>query len=546
MIRVRIRNVTVNDGAVVNFPESGVICIVGGNNVGKSQFLRELKQQITDPREESRLITTKVEIRKPNIDENVAQDFLQDFPHIQTPPGVPHQYYSFGDRRAYSTSDFISYFNNYADGILAVNNFFITGFPAGEMKGIATQQASFSSQGQVNHLSAVYEDATVEKTISELSLNTFGLPLLFSRLRDDERFRVGTISCETPTMDKISKEYVNEIKNLPTLDEQGDGMKSFIGLVTAILTGKEQMLLVDEPEAFLHPPQAKALGRWVGKQNRNMDKQLFFATHDSNFLLGLLESGSPISLIHLTREGKVNHLYDLDTRAVQEAWNDPVLHYSNVLQGLFCRQVVICEADADCRFFHASLSELSQENGVPMASDETLFVPSGGKSHISSFAGTLSPLHVKLFAILDFDILRVKKDIKNVVESFGFDWDTSIDELYMNMAREVSGAQQWDSLKHSGLNGMNSGGPYKNTYSLMKRLADYGIIILSCGELEDLDKDIASEGSSGKPLHGAAWVNAMLKSGRYKTNDIVRDAITPLLSTFVDSDVNSMANPLMP
>lgn len=47
---------------------------------------------------------------------------------------------------------------------------------------------------------------------------------------------------------------------LKTLDEQGDGMRSFVGTALGLLVGDRPVVLLDEPEAFLVPPQAVQLG----------------------------------------------------------------------------------------------------------------------------------------------------------------------------------------------------------------------------------------------------------------------------------------------
>ena len=44
------------------------------------------------------------------------------------------------------------------------------------------------------------------------------------------------------------------------LDDQGDGIRSFVGISVALLALKRALFLIDEPEAFLHPPQAFRLG----------------------------------------------------------------------------------------------------------------------------------------------------------------------------------------------------------------------------------------------------------------------------------------------
>lgn len=63
-----------------------------------------------------------------------------------------------------------------------------------------------------------------------------------------------------PGRDRLSYEYIQEIEKLPTLHSQGDGMRSYVGVLLHTSVGRESILLIDEPEAFLHPPQARQLG----------------------------------------------------------------------------------------------------------------------------------------------------------------------------------------------------------------------------------------------------------------------------------------------
>ncbi|WP_304722163.1 AAA family ATPase [Conexibacter sp. CPCC 206217] len=61
-----------------------------------------------------------------------------------------------------------------------------------------------------------------------------------------------------PRLDSV--EYLNALDGLPLVPDQGDGMRSFIGLLLTILSSSHPLILVDEPEAFLHPPQAVSWG----------------------------------------------------------------------------------------------------------------------------------------------------------------------------------------------------------------------------------------------------------------------------------------------
>ncbi len=57
------------------------------------------------------------------------------------------------------------------------------------------------------------------------------------------------------------------LSSFPKLDNQGDGIRAFVGIVTALLTVKRDVILIDEPEAFLHPPQSLRMGEFLANHS---------------------------------------------------------------------------------------------------------------------------------------------------------------------------------------------------------------------------------------------------------------------------------------
>ncbi|MBK9599392.1 MAG: ATP-binding protein, partial [Flavobacteriales bacterium] len=132
---------------------------------------------------------------------------------------------------------------------------------------------------------------------------------------------------------------------MPELQRQGDGMRSFAGVLLHTTVGHESIFLLDEPEAFLHPPQARLLGRML-VEDKQANRQLFIATHSGDVLKGILDSGSKnVRVVRLRREGNVNIMRQLDNDKITELWGDPLLRYSDILDGLFHEKVIITEGD---------------------------------------------------------------------------------------------------------------------------------------------------------------------------------------------------------
>ena len=334
---------------------------------------------------------------------------------------------------------------------------------------------------------------------------------------------MGTSDVEVPPLNRPTLDYARAVEALPALDTQGDGIKSFLGLVLTVVAGTSQILLVDEPEAFLHPAQARALGRWLSVEAVKRDIQIFLASHDRDLLLGLLDGGQEavVNIVRLTRTGDANNLHNLQPEEVAAVWNDPVLRYSNILQGLFHRRVVICESDADCRFYGAVLDNMSIEDDKQSMADSVLLVPSGGKQRIAGMAAALTRLGVDTHAIVDFDVLSKRNDVKGIVAGMGATWSPTMNAAYVAMADVANQGQLWSQLKNQGLNGLPAGAAYTACEQLLAELAGVGVHIVPGGELEDFNKSIA--------LDGAAWVSQMLEANGHKTNEAARNFVRPLL-----------------
>ena len=60
----------------------------------------------------------------------------------------------------------------------------------------------------------------------------------------------------------IHEEAVQFHSTAQPIEQTSDGIKAFVGIITAIIAGDPRILLIDEPEAFLHP--SLAFKTWQG------------------------------------------------------------------------------------------------------------------------------------------------------------------------------------------------------------------------------------------------------------------------------------------
>ena len=72
--------------------------------------------------------------------------------------------------------------------------------------------------------------------------------------------------------------YEKVLETYKQVQDQGDGIKSFTGILLYLMLDYYSIFLIDEPESFLHPPQANIMGRIIG-ETLSDNQQAFISTH---------------------------------------------------------------------------------------------------------------------------------------------------------------------------------------------------------------------------------------------------------------------------
>ena len=206
-------------------------------------------------------------------------------------------------------------------------------------------------------------------------------------------------------------ERLKEYGKLPTINDQGSGTQSFVATLVLIETHPHPVLLIDEPEVSLAPPQARRLGQEIARAGS--ERQVFVATHSSELLRGVLETNPDLlTVIRLTRSGHATRARKLDQTEVQELWDSPLLKFTNTLDGLFHDRVVITEDDVDSRFY----SWVAAGRG-----GDVQYLSCAGKQNLHKVARPLRAVGVDVRVIADFDLIRDKKQLTTLIEAMGGD-----------------------------------------------------------------------------------------------------------------------------
>ncbi|MEZ8504048.1 ATP-dependent endonuclease [Vibrio splendidus] len=203
--------------------------------------------------------------------------------------------------------------------------------------------------------------------------------------------------------------------NATDISEMSDGVKAFTGLVSATLSQDYKILLVDEPEAFLHPPLAKKLGKTLSILTKEKENKIFISTHSSDFVMGCIQSGQNVNITRLTYSNGVATARSLSSQTLYEMMKNPLLRSTGILSAMFHEGVIVSESDAD-RAFYQEINERLNYFTNDGAKD-SLFINAQNKQTIGRIVAPLRNMGIPAVAIVDLDIIKKSNEFKELCKS---------------------------------------------------------------------------------------------------------------------------------
>jgi len=527
-----LNRISFSSGNTIELSPGDILVIVGPNNSGKSSALREIKKGCSNEP-----VGPVIKLCKPYKSDNL--DNVSHWLKKNTLLRNDHYYWvNASINEANLQQQWMRSPSNVA-------NFFVTLADTENRLQIGKPQATHTVGGPPSHpFHVLFEDEEKDKQLSQYFNDAFGTDLILNRVAGNQvRLHCGDRTKVGGGLDMTIRTALTTLKDMPMLHDQGDGMRSFVGALLNLLTSPGSIHLIDEPEAFLHPPQARVLGKIIAEiaSEEKNSKQIIISTHSSDFLQGVTDVyPEKLKVARLTRINDKNYIKILEKSDLQKLWSDPVLKFSNTLDALFHEACIICEYDADCRFYLAVAQAMGLEKNGP----DVMYLGSGGTSGIARVAAALNGIGVPTITISDFDTLNSKHPLSDIIISLGSNWDeleihwnklkTEIDmakvpltvsqikssinkildnevSIYLSSAaaekirQSVRSVSPWEQTKQTGTATLK-GGTLTLAENLLSELVHRGVFIVPVGELEGF----VPEFSTGN-IKGSKWVARVLR-----------------------------------
>lgn len=338
-------------------------------------------------------------------------------------------------------------------------------------------------------LGAVFRDDERRRTISDMVLEAFGLHLLVDPTAlPNLRVRLSEEAPPPMLEQSVSSAAREFYSRAPLIQEYSDGIQAFVGLLVGAFHSAFKIVLVDEPEAFLHPPLVRLLGRNLARVTRNSGASLIAATHSADFVMGCIQSGVPVQVIRLTYDRGSSTSQMLPASELNALMRQPMLRSAGMLAGLFHRGVVVTEGDAD-RCFYTEVNERVVQDKSGGALD-ALFVNAQNKQTEWAIVKPMRVIGIPTAAVVDADIVADKGDEwtrmldgANVPESIRDACRSLRDKALLKKGAGPAEKVEREALKRDGRTALDPEGQVAFD-KLLAILSEYGIFVVPGGELE--------------------------------------------------------------
>lgn len=306
----------------------------------------------------------------------------------------------------------------------------------------------------------------------------------------------------------FTAEAVEFHKKAFLVEQASDGVKAFTGIITEIVAGDPAVILIDEPEAFLHPSLSFKLGKEIANSSLGSEKRLFVSTHSPNFVMGCIQSGAPVNIVRLTYRNAVPTAWILSNKDILHLMRNPLLRSTGVIGGLFYEFVVVTESDSD-RAFYQEINERLLSHKPELGIPNCLFLNAQNKQTVHIIIKPLRELGIPAVGIVDVDILKDGGQNWAKFLAGGFVPDIehqSLGTIRASIKQKIEDTGK--NMKKDGGVDILSGSEKEAANNLFDKLAEYGLFAVRKGELESWLSHLGATG------HGSDWlINIFEKMG---------------------------------
>ncbi len=557
-------------GHIIENP-SGVIVVVGPNSSGKTLFLKDIERYLLTGNSGG-VVCNSIDPQPPADAEELfhelhARHLVRLDQQQQCQVNLPHFSDDNFPRKPFTLKSLQESGKSFNRGWSANNpNFFgtigltlVAYLSLESRRAVCAEAPAFKYQQEApkDPLQALQLDSDAMKVIGEETGRVFG-DAVWLDISDHSTFRLRVSGAPTPPVPGETTNPLRANKYFP-IHQAGDGIQSYVGVCICVMLGLRPVVLIDEPEMSLHPPQAYQLGRFIGERSSHSQLTMV-ATHSGYLLRGILDGGKNVRVVRLTRPKDTFVARSLPNETLREAVRNPRSRAEATLDGLFSKSVILVESDGDWEVYGASC-----ESMAAYPSKEIHFVATHGTGGFAELCRFYTSLGVPVALIADLDLIADTDKMAAVLEALNPCVDhtaliadlralsqklkalppaITVEQVKEELNRLASADYTWatddDNRLRSRLNdleqrikrirrlkegGVKAYEPHPDIHKLFVNLVPkchhLGVFLVPAGELEDWVPSLMADCGRSRPKMERALVMAdCIRTATDKTGDI--------------------------
>jgi energy-coupling factor transporter ATP-binding protein EcfA2 len=538
----------------------GLVVVIGPNSSGKTQMLKDIHGWLLgQPRK--LVVCQNIELQRPPdlnalLEDLIANDLIRKRIDAHNNVFIDCRTPHFGDnqqlwsqtqnqiRNFYNASTMSKSDSTLRDPFLEHFGHFFTADLFLDRRLMVTntvENFDYEEKPPANELQALYVDKAAKQSLLKEAVRVFGKAIWLDGTRGNKLcLRVAEDINIPAAEDRLEPEKMRKYR---LIEDEGDGFKSYMGTCVTLLLGQRPICLIDEPELCLHPPQAYALGRFIGKYGVSTDRTTFLATHSSHILRGIVEQTTQLEIIRLSRANSRFSGKKVSHDRIHACIEKPSTKVETILDGLFAEAVTIVESEGDRLVYSTTWERLANE-----FRHDVHFVSVGGIGGIADTCHLYRNLKIPVCVIADLDLLRQEGIFERIVQSLTsaeqtteavdtcrsivarikalgpicsktdtcndlqtiingtLDWSNTeqLAQVRKTLSRLSAGLSETARLKR-GVENLRSEDVYHDLKAFLGTCRSFGLFLVECGELEDWVPSLMVDGPSKRKK--PEWAN---------------------------------------
>lgn len=318
---VVIDKITFKNGDTLKLKKDDIVLLVGANNVGKSRMLKDIRDDLYQLNTDKVLID-KIEYTDSGFSGEQIRSFFErniikdNYGNYNVSMGY-NNVYSFNEANFRNVSE------DSNNGEKSIFYKALFSFLSTEKRLNITEPIKFNYNIDRNALNIFrkLENSDSIKPLNEVLGSLFRKAIEVYEYYDGDspvkEYKIGDRDYMTDIIELSRRDCNNKLKHAEDLHDQGDGIRSAVAVLASFIVNEHSLFLIDEPETFLHPPQARTIGQNIVELSQN--RQCFISTHNIDFIRGVVDTDpSRVKIIKIDRDGNINYFHLVDNESIKK------------------------------------------------------------------------------------------------------------------------------------------------------------------------------------------------------------------------------------